>query len=338
MQKAILFQTLENQMTRCEACHHHCLIRPGKRGLCGVRENQGGTLYLLVYNKPVALQVDPMEKKPLFHFLPGQKILSLGTLGCNFGCLFCQNFDISQAPKTEPFSFPQIRETTPQEIVQYALKHKIPAIAYTYNEPTIWTEYALEIMKLAHRFKIKNVWVSNGFFTEQTLKLIQPYLDAINIDLKSNRQEFYQKICQGRLEPVKENIKKIYQLGIWEEITTLVIPGLNDSDKELEEIARFLFEISPSIVWHLSAFYPAYKMTDRPPTPFETLKRGYEIGKKIGLRYIYTGNIANFQYESTYCPNCQALLIKRWGLELLENHLKNGSCPHCHFKIEGRWS
>lgn len=339
MEKAILYEKLIDNKARCLACSHQCLISDGNTGICGVRQNKDGELYLLVYGKPVSVNVDPIEKKPLFHFLPGSKIFSLGTWGCNFGCLFCQNYDISQASKTDNFNLFEEppKEWLPERIVKFCVDHRLFSIAYTYNEPTVWAEYAYDIMKLARKKGIKNVWVSNGFFSDKTLELVAPYLDAINIDLKSFSEEFYQKICFGRLEPVKENIKKIHELGIWEEITTLVIPGLNDSEEELTVIARFLFEISPSLVWHLSAFYPAYKMMNIPPTPFETLKKGYEIGKRVGLKYVYTGNIANFQYESTYCPNCHNILIKRWGLELLENHLKNGACPYCHTKLEGLW-
>lgn len=342
MKKAILFEKLEDKKVRCLACSHQCLISDGQTGICGVRQNKNGVLYLLVYNKPVSVNIDPVEKKPLFHFMPGKKIFSLATIGCNFKCDFCQNWEISQLPKT----IDKIRETsyemqheswTPKIIIKYCQENKIPMIAYTYNEPTIWTEYAYEIMKLAKEAGIKNVWVSNGFMSEKTLELISPYLDAINIDLKSFSEDFYQKICKGHLEPVKKNIKKIWQKGIWIEVTTLVIPGFNDSSKELKEIAEFLKNISEDIPWHISAFYPAYMMSDIQPTSRKTLIETYKIGKKSGLKYVYTGNIPDSNYESTYCPKCHSLIIKRVGMEVLENNLKNGKCPKCNTKIQGIW-
>ena len=340
MKKVILYEKLKDNEVHCEACHHHCLISDKRTGICGVRQNIDGDLYLLVYGKAISVNTDPIEKKPLFHFLPGQKAFSLGTLGCNFACNFCQNWEISQAPK--PFDKTQGikywgEEWPPQKIVDYCKDNKIPIIAYTYNEPTVWIEYALDTMKLAKKEGIKNIWVSNGFMSEKSLNLIAPYLDAINIDLKSFSEDFYQKICKGRLEPVKENIKKIWKMGIWIEATTLIIPGFNDSEKELGQIAKFLMEISKDLPWHISAFYPCYKMLTQLPTSQEILISACEIGKKTGLRYVYTGNIPNSNYESTYCPKCNSLIIERWDMEVLENNLKNGKCPKCNTKIQGIW-
>jgi len=340
MKKAILYEKLKDNKVRCQACHNQCLINNKGIGICGVRQNINGNLYLLVYGKAISVNIDPVEKKPLFHFLLGQKAFSLGTLGCNFACDFCQNWEISQAPK--PFDKAEDikywgENWSPEKIVNYCKKNNIPIIAYTYNEPTIWAEYALDTMKLAKKEGIKNIWVSNGFMKEKTLDLISPYLDAINIDLKSFSEDFYQKICKGRLEPVKENIKKIWKKGIWEEVTTLIIPGFNDSEKELKQIAKFLVGISKDLPWHISAFYPCYKMLTQTPTSHEVLIGACEIGKKAGLRYVYTGNIPNSNYESTYCPKCNALIIERWGMEVLENNLKNGKCFKCNAKIKGRW-
>jgi len=338
-----LFKKLPNNQIQCLACNNYCVIPNGKTGICGVRQNNNGELKLLVNNKAAAINLDPIEKKPLFHFYPGSVAFSLGTLGCNFGCEFCQNWDISQAPKIQDTKY-QIQDTNywgedwpPEKIVNYCQENNIPIIAYTYNEPTVWTEYALATMKLAKKAKIKNVWVSNGYFSDQTLKLITPYLDAINIDLKSFREDFYQNIVHAHLEPVKENIIKVWQLGIWEEVTTLIIPELNDSEKELKEIARFLVKISSDLPWHISAFYPAYKMLKTPPTPQKTLIKAYNIGKKAGLKYVYTGNIPDNNYESTYCPKCGAKLIERWGIGINKNMLYHGKCPNCNTKIEGRW-
>lgn len=332
----ILYTKISNSQIKCLACNNYCVIPNQKTGICGVRKNNNGKLELLVDNKVAALNLDPIEKKPLFHFLPGAIAFSLGTFGCNFGCEFCQNWDISQAPKNQSIKF-WGEEWTPEKIISYCQNNNIPVIAYTYNEPTIWTEYALKIMKLAKKAKIKNVWVSNGYLSQETLNLISPYLDAINVDLKSFREDFYRKIVHARLEPVKTNIIKIWKLGIWEEVTTLIIPGLNDSEKELTAIAKFLVQISPDLPWHISAFYPAYKMLNIPPTSKETLLKAYEIGKKAGLKYVYTGNIPDENYESTYCPKCGAKLIERWGIEMIENNLKDGKCPQCGEKIAGRW-
>ncbi|MGB9681001.1 MAG: AmmeMemoRadiSam system radical SAM enzyme [Minisyncoccia bacterium] len=336
MGKALFYKKPKKDFIQCLACYHFCLIEKGGRGFCGVRKNHNGKLKLLVKNKPIAINIDPIEKKPLFHFSPGEKAFSLGTLGCNFSCEFCQNWDISQEPKNKDEKSIYWGENwPPKKIIDYCQKNDLKVIAYTYNEPTIWVEYALEIMKRAKKKKIKNVWVSNGFMSEKTIKEMAPYLDAINIDLKSFSDEFYQKICQGKLTPVKENIRKIYQLGIWVEITTLIIPGLNDSENEIKEIANFLKSISPNIVWHLSAFYPAYKMLDHKITPTEILFKAYQIGKEAGLKYIYTGNIPNLETESTYCPNCQKMVIQRLGIQLIENKLIKNKCPFCGYKIEG---
>ena len=331
-----LYRKLNNDTIQCLACNNYCVIPNGKTGICGVRQNENGKLKLLVDNKAVAVNLDPIEKKPLFHFFPGSIAFSLGTFGCNFGCEFCQNWDISQAPKETTIEF-WGEDWPPEKIISYCQKHNISVIAYTYNEPTIWTEYALAIMKLAHKNKIKNVWVSNGYMSKETLKLIAPYLDAINVDLKSFREEFYQKVVHAHIEPVKENIKKIWEMGIWEEVTTLIIPGFNDSENELKEIAQFLVTISPDLPWHISAFYPNYKMLDVPSTSKETLLKAYHIGKDAGLKYVYTGNIPDSNYESTYCPNCGFKLIERWGIEMIENNLLGDKCPKCGTKIAGRF-
>ncbi|MGB9763357.1 MAG: AmmeMemoRadiSam system radical SAM enzyme [Minisyncoccia bacterium] len=337
-----LYRKLKNTLIQCLACNNYCTIPQGKTGICAVRKNENGELKLLVDNRVAALNLDPIEKKPLFHFLPGEVALSFGTYGCNFGCEFCQNWDISQTPKIESSKFRDLNsygeELNPEQIINYCKENKIPIIAYTYNEPTIWVEYAFKIMKLARKNNIKNVWVSNGYMSKETLKLIAPYLDAINVDLKSFSEDFYQNIIHAHLEPVKENIKKIWKMGIWEEVTTLIIPGFNDSLKELQEIAEFLFQISPDLPWHISAFYPNYKMLNIPITPKEILLKAYQIGKKVGLRYVYTGNIPDSDYESTYCPKCGYKLIKRWGIEMIENKLKDGKCPNCGEEIAGIWN
>ena len=355
MPKVKLFKQLKEGKIQCLACNNYCIIPNGKTGICGVRQNNNGELKLLVNNKAIAVNLDPVEKKPLFHFLPGSTAFSLGTFGCNFACEFCQNWDISQtikfkSQKSKVKSDDNTyynntyynntyygEEWKPEKIVNYCKEQNIPVIAYTYNEPTVWTEYALFTMKLAKKAKIKNVWVSNGYMSKETLHLITPYLDAVNVDLKSFREEFYQKIIHARLEPVKENIKKIWQKGIWEEVTTLIIPGFNDSDQELKQIAQFLVKISPDLPWHISAFYPTYKMLATSPTSKESLIKAYQIGKKAGLKYVYTGNVPDENYESTFCPKCGIKIIERWGIEMMQNNLKDGECPKCREKIAGKF-
>ncbi len=297
MSKDDLFQKLNGESIRCLACNHYCRISQGKTGICGVRQNRMGELRLLVDNKVASLNIDPIEKKPLYHFLPGTKIMSFGTYGCNFRCSFCQNFDISQSVKDAEKQNDQDKiidygqKITSEEIVDLTLKNKLPSIAYTYNEPTVFCEFALRTMKLARKAHLKNVWVSNGFMSKETLRLILPYLDAVNLDLKSFSDRFYLKICGGRLKPVLNNIESLFEAGVHLELTTLLIPGLNDSETELKQMADFIKSLSPKIPWHLSRFFPSYQMLDRLPTALSSLKKTEEIGKKAGLKYIYLGNI-----------------------------------------------
>ena len=338
MKEVRLYKKLKNKAVQCLGCQHKCIIPEGGMGICGAKRNIGGKLYSIVHSLPAAINIDPIEKKPLFHFLPGSRILSIGTLGCNFFCKFCQNWDISQALRAKK-EIPKEEEVgnylPPKEVVKLAKEYQTPSIAYTYNEPTIFADYAYETMKLAKKAGLRNVWVSNGYFSDETFKMISPYLDAINIDLKSFSEKFYQNIVGAELEPVKENIKKVYKAGIWLETTTLIIPGYNDSKEELTSIARFIKKISPDIPWHISRFFPAYKMKNVTPTPKETLLKAYEIGKKEGLNYVYLGNMPNSKYESTYCPKCKKLVIERWGFEILGNYLEKDKCPNCNQKIAG---
>lgn len=337
MKEALLYKKLKNGTVQCNLCHHHCLIPEGQRGVCGVRQNQKGKLYSLVYNKAMAINVDPIEKKPLFHFLPGSYALSFGTLGCNFGCLFCQNWDISQPPRQKNFplkSFAALPNVSPQSIVKEAIQQKVASIAYTYNEPTIFLEYALDTMQLAHRLGLKNIWVSNGYMSPEALKLITPYLDAINIDLKSFREEFYGRICGARLKPVLENIKRVKKSNVWLELTTLLIPGENDSLKEIEAIANFITtEVGQNTPWHISKFYPAYKMSQVPPTSENLIEKAVKIGKRAGLKYVYAGNLPGNAHENTYCPHCNALVIERRGY-IVRRYDKNGRCPNCGSKLD----
>jgi pyruvate formate lyase activating enzyme len=291
MKEALLYKKLVPPLggvnkVQCNACNHRCVISDGKRGICRVRENQNGKLYDLVYGRIIAEHIDPIEKKPLYHFLPGTFSLSFATNGCNFQCLHCQNADISQSQKILG------TDKTPEQIVQDALNSKCPSISYTYNEPTVFVEFALDCMKLARKKGLKNVWVSNGYMTKETLDLIGSYLDAINVDLKAFTEEFYRDICGARLKPVLENLIDINKRGIHLEITTLIIPSKNDSEKELKSIAEFIRdELGPDIPWHVSRFFPQYKLLDIQPTPVEKIYQAVEIGKKTGLKYVYPGNV-----------------------------------------------
>ncbi len=336
MKEAFLYKKLDGKKVKCELCPHFCVIANEKRGICGVRENKDGTLYSLVYGIIASSHVDPIEKKPLFHFLPGSLSYSIATAGCNFRCLYCQNYEISQMPREKRVIIG--KEKTPKEIVSAALKGKCKSIAYTYTEPTIFFEFAYDTSKLAHEKGLKNIFITNGFMTAEALQMISPYLDAANVDLKSFRDDFYRKIAGARLVPVLDSLKLMKKLNIWIEVTTLVIPGLNDSKTELAEIANFIKnELGEEIPWHVSAFFPAYKMTDRPPTPAETLEIAREIGLRAGLKYVYSGNIPIKGAENTYCGNCKNVLIERSGFQIIKNVVQNGQCPYCGKKIGGVW-
>lgn len=337
MKKATLYKKLKNKVVKCTACNHYCRIAPDKTGICGVRKNINGELHLLVYGVTSGTGVDQIEKKPFFHFLPGSLAYSIGTIGCNFACDFCQNAWMSQCTKDESIPVPQLYKLSPKEIVQTCVTENIPIIAYTYNEPAISFEYAYDTAKLAHKKGIKNVFVSNGYISKEAINKISPYLDAINIDLKAFTEKFYQKVCKAKLKPVLDSIKRCYKKKIWVELTTLIIPGENDSDKELEQTAKFIVSISKSIPWHVTSFSPTYKMQDKPSTPQETIQRAYTIGKGAGLKYVYAGNVRGEDLHSTYCSKCNTRVIKRdWGYTKMES-LKNGKCSKCKTTIEGVW-
>lgn len=334
MREAMFYEKLDDKMVKCNLCSHRCSrIADSKKGICGVRENKNGKLYSLVYGKVAARSVDPIEKKPLFHFLPGSRSYSIATVGCNFRCGNCQNFDISQLPKERKIIVGQ--EVSPEEIVSAAKRNNCASIAYTYSEPTIFFEYAYDTAKLASKEGIKNVFVTNGYITEEALKEINPYLDAANIDLKSFSDDFYRKNCGARLEPVLGSIRLYKSLGIWTEITTLIIPTLNDSEEELRKIAEFISEVGEETPWHITQFHPTYKLIDLPRTPITILRRAREIGLEAGLRYVYEGNVPGENGENTYCHNCGKMLIRRFGYQILENKIKNSACTYCGTKIDG---
>jgi pyruvate formate lyase activating enzyme len=336
MQEARFYEKQADSKVHCHLCAHECKIDPGKRGLCHVRENQEGTLYSLVYGMVVAENIDPIEKKPLFHFLPGSRSYSIATAGCNFMCLHCQNFDISQFPNRHGGKIPGM-ERDPAVIVREAKANRCATISYTYTEPTIFMEFALDTARLAKEQGIRNVFVSNGFMTEESAAAMPGLIEGDNIDLKSFKDDFYRKVCKARLQPVLDTIERLKRAGVWLEVTTLVIPGHNDSEAELTGIADFIKGVGPDIPWHVSAFYPTHQMLDRPRTPPETLLKARQIGVAAGLRYVYTGNIPGQGGENTYCYNCGEVLIERVGYTIKGFILQDGKCPKCQTAIDGVW-
>jgi len=335
LKEALFYEKINGNLVKCNLCSHRCpRIAVSKRGICAVRENQNGTLYSLVYGKVIAANVDPIEKKPLYHFLPGSSSYSIGTMGCNFRCGNCQNYDISQTPKEGNMVLGQ--DVSPEEIVSQAKRSNCASIAYTYSEPTIFFEFAYDTAKLARKAGIKNVFVTNGYITQEALREIAPYLDAANIDLKSYSDSFYRQNCGARLEPVLESIRLYKTLGIWTEITTLIIPSLNDSEKELRKIAEFIKDLGEETPWHVSQFYPLYKLTELPITSLAALRRAREIGKEAGLRHVYLGNVPG-EGENTYCHRCDGLLIERYGYRITKNKIADSVCPYCGAEIDGFW-
>jgi len=332
IKEAYLYKKLDKNKVRCDLCAHRCVIKDGDKGKCAVRANKNGILYSLVYDKVISENIDPIEKKPLFHFLPGTKSLSIATPGCNFKCFFCQNWQISQMPCD--YGLIEGRNIAPEKIVEDALSGACKSISYTYTEPTIYFELAYDTAKLAHGKNLKNIFVTNGFMTGECLEMIGPYLDAANVDLKSFSEDFYREKIGGRLKPVMDSIRKMHALGIWIEVTTLLIPGLNDSDKELEGIAGFLAGISKSIPWHISAYYPNYK-SGIEPTGIDSIIRACHIGKNAGLKYVYGGNVRSDECENTICPGCGKTVLKRNGFYITDNKIVNGHCGYCSEEIDG---
>ncbi|MGQ9693863.1 MAG: AmmeMemoRadiSam system radical SAM enzyme [Thermodesulfobacteriota bacterium] len=333
MKEALLYEKLPESKVHCHLCHHRCQINEGQKGLCRVRENRGGTLYTLVYGQLISRNVDPIEKKPMFHFAPGTLSFSIATVGCNFRCDFCQNYEISQMPKDQKRIIGE--EVSAGEIVAMAKRRGCQTISYTYTEPTIFFEYALEIARLATKEGLKNIFVTNGYMTRETLNTIHPHLHGANVDLKSFRQEFYQKRCGAKLAGVLESLKVMKELGVWVEITTLIIPGLNDDEEELKDIAEFIFSLGKETPWHISRFHPMYRLLDRPSTPISTLERAREIGLKAGLRYVYTGNVPGDVGEDTFCYQCGSLLVDRFGFQILKYQIKENKCYKCGAEIDG---
>jgi pyruvate formate lyase activating enzyme len=308
------------------------VIADGKKGVCQVRENRGGVLYTLVYGHTITQNVDPVEKKPLYHFYPSSTAFSVATPGCNFRCRWCQNWEISQMPREQHLVMGD--KASPAQIVAAARQAGCRSIAYTYTEPTIFFEYAYDTARLAHEAGLANIYVTNGYMTGEMLETFHPHLDAANVDLKAFRDETYRRYVGARLQPVLDAMQVMKRLGIWLEVTTLVIPGINDDPAELREAARFVAqELGVDTPWHISRFFPAYKMSDVPPTPMVTLRRARDIGFEEGLRYIYIGNVRD--EESTYCSECGQLLIVRSGFQVRENLVRDSRCPRCGAQVTG---
>jgi pyruvate formate lyase activating enzyme len=333
--EALLFERTRDGGVRCRLCAHGCAVARGARGLCGVRENVDGSLVSLIYGRLVAREVDPIEKKPMFHFFPGSRAYSIATVGCNFTCQNCQNHSISQYPRQHGGRVVG-DSVTAEDVVAGAIEAGCASIAYTYAEPTVAIEFYLEVMQRARDAGLANVWVSNGYFTHEASNLFLPTLDAINIDLKGISDEFYRHVVGANVRPVLDSMERTHDAGVWVEVTTLVIPGLNDSDDDLRGTAEAVAGISPAIPWHVSRFFPAHKMIERPPTPIATLERACRIGRASGLRYVYIGNVPG-EGEDTQCPECRARVVARTGHVVRENRLCDGRCPECGTAIDGIW-
>ena len=333
--EAYLYESLKDKQVKCHLCSHRCVIKDDRRGICGVRENRGGVLETLVYGRIIASHIDPIEKKPLYHFWPESLSYSVATVGCNFRCIFCQNADIAQMP-TDYKGAIRSGFVSPEEVVDAALKSKCKSISYTYTEPTVFFEFAYDTSKRAHEKGIQNVFVTNGYMTPETLDMISPYLDAANVDLKAFTEDFYKTYCGAKLAPVKETLIQMKSLGIFVEVTTLIIPGLNDGKQELEDLAAFIADaLGTETPWHISRFHPTYKLMDRPRTPVETLVLARDIGLKAGLKYVYTGNVPGENGEKTFCYQCGKILMDRWGFYIKKNRIENHRCKYCGTTIHG---
>lgn len=339
LHEAMLYDRLSDERVQCRLCAQHCLIPEGRTGICRVRQNQVGTLYSLVYARLIAQAVDPIEKKPLFHYLPGTSSFSIATPGCNFRCSFCQNADISQRPGL--LGYVDGRDTPPEAVAEAARHHDCASISYTYTEPTVFFEYTYDVARLAHAAGLGNVYVTNGYMSADAIDLLAapdepPLLDAANVDLKSFRDAFYRKECGARLQPVLDSLVALCRRGVWVEVTTLVIPGRNDSEEELRDVARFIVtEMGADTPWHVSRFHPTYHLLDAPPTPTATLVRAREIGLEEGLRYVYVGNVPGSEAESTFCPQCGERVIGRRGFQVTQTRLHGSACAFCGAEIAG---
>jgi len=329
------WQKVKENIVQCLLCPRKCVLDAGQRGVCTVRINKDGKLYTLGYGNPVAVHIDPIEKKPFFHVAPGEPVFSLAVAGCNMRCIFCQNWQISQSRPDETQNY----NLSPEEVVEKTIKSNCKFIAYTYTEPTVFYEYMLDIAKLAREKGIKNTMHSCGYINPEPLRELLKYMDAVNVDLKGFTEEFYAKIgLLAQLKPVLETLKIIKAEGVWLEITNLVIPGFNDDPAKIKEMCIWIKEnLGDEVPLHFSRFMPNYKLQNLPPTPIEKLQEAYNIAKEVGLKYVYIGNVPGHSGENTYCPNCKKIIVKRIGYQILENNIKDGKCRFCGYKIAGRW-
>lgn len=334
MKEALLYKKTDNSRVQCELCSHQCQLNEGQTGICNVRKNLKGTLYSLNYDKVTAIHSDPIEKKPLYHFLPASQSFSVAAMGCNFKCKFCQNHSISMVPDEHHIMGEAI---SPQQLIDTAWRYNSESISYTYTEPTIYFELMFETAVLAKERGIKNVMVTNGFMSRQALDKIAPYMDGVNVDLKAFTEEFYRKYSGARLAPVLETITAMKDKNIWIELTTLVIPGLNSNMKEIKDLIQFIVRLDPDIPWHVSRFFPQYQLTNHDVTPVETMDEILETAREMGLKYLYGGNISSNRWSHTQCPNCQTTLIKRSGYHSQVTGIQSGSCKKCREPIAGIW-
>ena len=330
MKEAQFYKKLKNSQVQCNLCPRFCVIKLGSRGNCGVRENVDGKLYSLVYGRPCSIALDPIEKKPLYHFFPGQQALSVATVGCNLHCLYCQNWEISQCQPEKAASF----KMSPERVIEEAINRKVKIMSYTYTEPTIFYEYMFDIAKLAKKKAIKNTTITNAFINPEPLTQLCNFLDASNIDFKGS-DNFYKKLSGAWRKPVEEALKIMHNKGVWLELTTLIIAGHNDKEKDIKEIVMWIKKnLSADVPLHFSAFYPSYKMLDVPATSAETIKKARRLALKY-LNYVYTGNIIDEEGSTTLCPSCKKSVIVRKGFSIKENKLVKGKCPYCNEKIAG---
>jgi pyruvate formate lyase activating enzyme len=335
--EAVLYRRETSGRVVCDLCRHRCVIGEGGSGRCRVRRNEGGKLVSIVYGRCIAIHADPIEKKPLFHFLPGTQSFSIATVGCNFTCRFCQNHEISQWLRDGTPSVPG-ETVDPSGVITRAERSGCRSIAFTYTEPTVYFEYALDTARLAHERGLATCFVSNGHMTREAIDMIAPVLDAINVDLKSFDSETYRSMIGGSLEGVLDSIGYLKAKGVWVEVTTLLVPGMNDSPREIREIARFIAGIDRDIPWHVSRFFPNYEMETRPPTDVRTIELALNVGHEEGLRHVYCGNLRDDRGESTWCVGCGGLLVARSGYRILDNHLHaGGKCPDCGTVCPGVW-
>lgn len=335
LKESMYYKKLENLRIECQICPRKCSVADLERGYCGNKENRDGKYYTLVYSRPCAVHVDPIEKKPLFHYLPGTPALSIATAGCNIECKFCQNWQISQFRPEQVKNF----DLPPEEIVRLAKEHKTPTIAYTYSEPVVFYTYMYDTARLAKKEGIGSVMISNGYIAEEPLVDLCKQLSAVKVDLKAFTEKFYKEICSGKLKPVLQGLETLKKIGIWYEIVVLIVPTLNDNEKEIREMSIWIKDhLGSEVPVHFSRFYPTYKIKNLPRTPVKSVERARKVAMEVGLKYVYLGNVFGHEGENTYCPQCGKVIIRRIGFKILEKNMVDGKCRFCTYDIVGVWS